>query len=221
MKKIFLIGWKDVILAFRDRAALILMLAAPFLLTLGLGFVTGRLVRVIQQRLEQHSRSCWSTRTAASWASGLVELFQSTDLAELVTAHGPGRPGPGPPAGRPGPGRRGDHHPGRVHRQHHPGRWDCRLTGAVVQIELYTNPTRPTSVGVIKTILEEFISRVEVGRVGGQVAVTQLVQQRPDPAPGCRPAGRRDRRRRRPEPRTDQPDHHAEGCHQPEATGYV
>jgi ABC-2 type transport system permease protein len=45
----------------------------------------------------------------------------------------------------------------------------------VVQIELYTNPTTPTSAGVIKTILEEFISQVEVGRVGGEVAVTQLV----------------------------------------------
>jgi ABC-2 type transport system permease protein len=48
-------------------------------------------------------------------------------------------------------------------------------SGAVVQIELYTNPTTPTSAGVIKTILEEFISQVEVGRVGGQVVVTQLV----------------------------------------------
>ena len=43
MRKIFLIGLKDLVLAFRDRAALILMLAAPFVLTLGLGFVTGRL----------------------------------------------------------------------------------------------------------------------------------------------------------------------------------
>jgi len=32
-------------------------------------------------------------------------------------------------------------------------------------------------VGVIKTILEGFISQVEVGRVGGQVAVTQLISQ--------------------------------------------
>ncbi|MEK7328115.1 MAG: hypothetical protein AAB217_22965, partial [Chloroflexota bacterium] len=42
MKKILTIALKDVTLAFRDRAALILMLAAPFVLTLGLGFVTGR-----------------------------------------------------------------------------------------------------------------------------------------------------------------------------------
>jgi ABC-2 type transport system permease protein len=49
------------------------------------------------------------------------------------------------------------------------------MTGEVVRIVLYTNPTRPTSVGVIKTILEEFVSHVEVGRVGGQVIVTQLI----------------------------------------------
>ena len=42
MKKLLLIGLKDVRLAFRDRAALILMLLAPFLLTLGMGIVTGR-----------------------------------------------------------------------------------------------------------------------------------------------------------------------------------
>src|SRR5204862_6482378 len=42
MKKIFIIGWKDFTVIYRDRAALILMLAAPFVLTLGLGFVSGR-----------------------------------------------------------------------------------------------------------------------------------------------------------------------------------
>ena len=42
MKKIFLIGWKDLLLAFRDRAALILMFLAPFALTVGMGAVTGR-----------------------------------------------------------------------------------------------------------------------------------------------------------------------------------
>ena len=47
--------------------------------------------------------------------------------------------------------------------------------GELVQIGLYSNPITPASVGVVKTILDEFISQVEVGRVGGEVAVTQLV----------------------------------------------
>jgi ABC-2 type transport system permease protein len=43
MKKIFLIGWKDVKLVFRDKAALMFMLVAPFALTLGMGLITGNL----------------------------------------------------------------------------------------------------------------------------------------------------------------------------------
>ncbi len=43
MRKILLIGWKDLKLSFRDRTALILTLAAPFLLIIGLGFVSGRM----------------------------------------------------------------------------------------------------------------------------------------------------------------------------------
>ncbi len=42
MCKLLLIGIKDLKLIFRDRAALIFMLLAPFLLTIGMGFVTGR-----------------------------------------------------------------------------------------------------------------------------------------------------------------------------------
>ena len=42
MRKLFLIAFKDFKLIFRDRAALILMLLAPFALTIGMGFVTGR-----------------------------------------------------------------------------------------------------------------------------------------------------------------------------------
>ena len=41
MTKILHIGWKDLKIIFRDRAALILMLAAPFALTLGMGLITG------------------------------------------------------------------------------------------------------------------------------------------------------------------------------------
>ena len=42
MRKLLLIGLKDVRLVFRDRAALLLMLVAPFALTIGMGFITGR-----------------------------------------------------------------------------------------------------------------------------------------------------------------------------------
>ena len=43
MKIILQIGWKDLRVIFRDRAALILMLVAPFVLTVAMGLVTGSL----------------------------------------------------------------------------------------------------------------------------------------------------------------------------------
>ncbi|HNB40637.1 MAG TPA: ABC transporter permease, partial [Anaerolineales bacterium] len=83
MLKTFIIGIKDVKLAFRDRAALIFMLLAPFLLTLGMGLVTGRFsgdnssgisdipVVIVNQDDGQLSKA-------------LVDLFYSEDLANLV-----------------------------------------------------------------------------------------------------------------------------------------
>ena len=41
LKKLFLIAIKDLRLIFRDPSALVLMLIAPFVLTLGMGALTG------------------------------------------------------------------------------------------------------------------------------------------------------------------------------------
>jgi ABC-2 type transport system permease protein len=43
-------------------------------------------------------------------------------------------------------------------------------------IELYLNPTRPTGSGVIKAIVDQFISQVETGRIGSQIAISRMIQ---------------------------------------------
>ena len=48
-------------------------------------------------------------------------------------------------------------------------------TPEVVEIELYANPTRPTSAGIIKSILDEFMSRVEEGSIGAQTSILQMM----------------------------------------------
>jgi ABC-2 type transport system permease protein len=173
MKKIILIGLKDVRLAIRDRAALIMMLLAPFVLTLGLGAVTGRFSGGSTNGIG-HIPVILVNQDGKQLGNALVELFRSKDLDELVDATVSENATVAyqqvddnqavavilipagftdsiiPPQGQTEP-------------------------ASPVQIELYTNPTTPTSVGVVKTILDEFLSRVEVGRVGGQVAVTQLI----------------------------------------------
>lgn len=171
MKKILQIGWKDLRVIFRDRAALILMLLAPFALSLGLGLVTGSFgsgnsglsqVSVIVVNQDQNTLG-----------NALVEVLKSPDLSKLLAVE-----------------ENSDSAAARA-------LLDADQTAAVViipagftdsvipqddqasavtaQIEIYKNPSRPISAGVVQSIVESFITEVETGRIGGQVAVAQLI----------------------------------------------
>jgi ABC-2 type transport system permease protein len=174
MRKILLIGWKDVVLAFRDRAALILMLAAPFVLTVGLGMVTGRLSGNSSSGLS-NIPIVLVNQDSGQIGSSLVDVFQSTDLAEIVTAQ---------ILDDPAQARQLVDEDRVAAAIVIPPGFSASIipedeTGASlapVELELYANPSRLTSVGVINTILEEFVGRVEIARVGGLVAVTELVR---------------------------------------------
>ena len=173
MKKIFLIGWKDLKLAFRDRAALLLMLAAPFLLTLGLGFVTGHFSGGSTSGVGEIP-VVLVNQDGGQLDDALVTVFRSQDLAGLVA--------PSELADATAARRQVDADqvaaaiivPAGFTASIIPAQ-GAVPAGATVQIEIYANPSRPTGVGILKTILDEFIGQVEVGRVGGEVAVTQLL----------------------------------------------
>jgi len=163
MQKTFLIGLKDLTLAFRDRAALVLMLAAPFALTLGLGFVTGRLsgggntgrlsdipVVIVNQDGDQLGQALVDVFKS----DGLAELLEPKEMTDLAEA------------------RKVVDDDGAAATVIVPAGFS---DGNPVNIEVYANPGRPTSAGVVQAIVDEFLSRVEVGRVGGQVTATQLI----------------------------------------------
>ena len=179
MLKLFLIGIKDLKLMFRDRAALTFMLLAPFLLTIGMGFVTGRFsggasglsdIPVIIVNLDKQELG-----------NALEDLFSSEDLADLM---------------EPTASRVADPEAARQLID------DDQASAAViipagftqsiipasgtmfdpnyiqpepVKIEVYTNPSRPTSSGVVKAIVDEFVSRVEEGRTSGMTSIVQLM----------------------------------------------
>ena len=178
MLKTFLIGIKDLRLAFRDRAALILMLAAPFVLTLGLGLVTGRFsgnnsnglsdIPVIVINLDNDQLG-----------NALVDTFQSADLADLVE-----------------PVIETDVNAARKSidedkaaavviipegftKNIMPQRGDftnqAQADAEPLKIEIYANPSRSTGAGIIKAIVDEFLSRVEEGRVSGTTTIVQLM----------------------------------------------
>src|SRR5580765_6563961 len=82
MKKILVIGWKDFTLIWRDRTALLLMLAAPFVLTLGLGFVSGRFAG--SRSALSHIPVILVNQDQGQLGTALVGAFSSADLADLV-----------------------------------------------------------------------------------------------------------------------------------------
>src|SRR5512138_507057 len=176
MVKTFLIGIKDLKLMFRDRAGLMFMLLAPFLLTIGLGFVTGRFsgssnglsdipVVIVNQDKDQ-------------LGNALADLFSSQELADLMEPTASSDP----EAAR----RLIDEDqaaaaviiPAGFTRSIIPAAGTTLDQNYVepdpVKIEVYANPSRPTGASVVKTVVDEFISRLEEARTSGMTSIMGL-----------------------------------------------
>ena len=178
MLKTFLIGLKDVRLVFRDRAALVFMLLAPFLLTVGMGFVTGRFSGTSNSGLSDIPVIIVNLDDA-ELGDALVDVFHSEDLADLMEPTASSDPEAARrliddnqaaaaviiPAGFtqsiiPAEGAMFD---------------PSAAEADPVSIEVYTNPAMPTSAGVVKAIVDEFVSRVEEGRTSGMTSIVQML----------------------------------------------
>jgi ABC-2 type transport system permease protein len=175
MKKALLIGWKDVKLAYRDRAALILTLVAPFVLIIGMGFVTGHFSGGSSSGLSEIP-VILVNQDGGQIGNTLVSAFQSTELKDLVKPEILDDPALARQRVDADQAAAAIIIPAGFTESIIPPKDEtARPAGDTVQIEVYANPTRPTSAGVVKTIVEGFISQMEVGRVSGQVAVMQLI----------------------------------------------
>ena len=178
MKKLFLIGIKDLKLMFRDRAALTFMLLAPFLLTIAMGFVTGRFsggssgisdIPVVIVNLDQ-----------GDLGNALQDLFNSEDLAELIEPTASTDPKAARQLINDNKAAAAIIIPEGFTQSIIPA--EETITGSnyvepePVQIEVYTNPSSPTSAGIVKAVVDEFISRVEEGRTSGMTSFLQLMQ---------------------------------------------
>jgi ABC-2 type transport system permease protein len=177
MKKLFLIGIKDLRLMFRDRAALTFMLLAPFLLTIGMGFVTGRFggnsnglsdIPVVIVNLDEDQLG-----------EALVDLFNSQELADLVEPSASSDPQAARQLIDDDKASAAIIIPQGFTRSILPAEGALpdpnQAQPEPVQLEVYSNPTRPTGAGVIKAIVDEFISRVEEGRTSGMTSIVQLI----------------------------------------------
>lgn len=189
MKKLLIIALKDLKLIFRDPTALVLMLLAPFLLSIGMGALTGRFtgggtsgisdIPVVIVNQDQ-----------GILGEILVEIFASSDLEELLS----------PVIEEDFTAARStvDSDQSAAAILIPPGFSDSIFSNSIMgstpdamideafAIAIYANPTRPTSVNIVRSIVDQFVTQVEIGRVSAAVIVTQLQQNgiiSPDEAP--------------------------------------
>lgn len=173
-RKLFQIALKDLRLIFRDRSALLLMLLAPFLLTLGMGAVTGRFSGGDANSGISDIPLVLVNQDGAQLGDGLVEMFTSAELDTLVNPSVLSDPGAARTAVDADEYAAAIIIPAGFTDSIIPAQYAKRST-EVVTIEFYANPTRPTSAGILKVILESFLTQVEIRRISGEISVSQLL----------------------------------------------
>jgi ABC-2 type transport system permease protein len=163
---------------FRDRSALTFMLLAPFLLTIAMGFVTGRFsggstgisdIPVVIVNLDKEELG-----------NALEDLFNSDDLSELMEQTASSDPKAARQLIESDEASAAIIIPEGFTESIIPAEGTAfgqdYVEPDLVQIEVYTNPSSPTSAGIVKAVVDEFISRVEEGRTSGMTSFLQLMQ---------------------------------------------
>jgi ABC-2 type transport system permease protein len=168
MKAILNIAWKDLLVTFRDMSGLALMLLAPLGLTLAMGAAFGRDgnpgISDIPVLIINYDEG--------EFGDLFVEILQSEGLRDLISP----TVMTDETAARAAVDR--DEAAAVIIIQPHlserivPTRPSAETDPQA--LELYLNPTRPISAGVVQAIAGQFLAQVNAGSVGGQVAVTQL-----------------------------------------------
>jgi linearmycin/streptolysin S transport system permease protein len=179
MGKLFNIALKDLRMVFRDPGTLIMMLATPFMLTLVMAFAFGggggsNLLQHVSLVVVNHDEGTLGQSLVDTLHSqGLADLLSPTDLKDDAAAR--------------------DMVDNRetVAAVIIPSGFSESLTSSnggagtaqgggsgQAVIELYTNPTKPVSAGVVRSVVESIVSRYTAGSVGGQVTMQQLIASR-------------------------------------------
>lgn len=174
MQKIIAVSLKDLRVILSDRTALIMILLAPFLLTLGLGFVTGALGGDDSPSGISEIGVIIVNEDAGTLGDNLIDTFNSDELASLFAV----TEGTDVAAAR---AQVDDDE--LVAVIYVPAGFTAGLipdfqTGAtesVDPIQLYTNPNAPISTSVVEAVVNQFVSFVETGVTKSSVTIEQLL----------------------------------------------
>lgn len=167
MKKAISVCWKDTILVLSDRSALAFMLLAPFLLTLGMAMVTGS--------LSQNSSSSGITDVSVmiinqdqgELGQVLADVFFDEDMfvveetADVVAA----RKAVDDDAAAALVLIPDDFSQGLLDE-------DAREAA----VEVYSNPNRPISAGIVRSVTQAVINQLEITPISVRVSLNQLLE---------------------------------------------
>jgi ABC-2 type transport system permease protein len=162
------IAWKDLKITFRDRTALLLMLAAPLALTFGLALIAGKMSGDTQPAF-QHIPVAIVNLDGGKIGAQLVDAMGSPDLKELVSPL---------PAVSVSAARTLVDADKAAAAVIIPAGFTDSITGVSTQnqpIEVYANPSQEISASIITAVAESFAQQVALGRVSGAVAVEQML----------------------------------------------
>ena len=176
MRKILNVAWKDLVTTFRDPTALIIMLAAPYALTLVMAFAFGGLsggggggLSGIPVFVVNHDKG--------EFGGYLQQTFQSPELDDLLDTTVTADEVAARAAVDANKAAAVVVIPADLSESILPSSVSSGGSAVRTQsvVEVYSNPDRPVSSGIVRGIVDQFLSRVAAGSVGGQVAVSQLI----------------------------------------------
>ncbi len=181
MKKLLNIAFKDLTVVFRDRGAVIYMLATPFLLTLAMAFAFGRLTGGGSQSsglgqipvvIVNHD--------SGQFSQFITQTFESKDLADLVK-----------------PTYLTDDAAARLAVDNDqaaaavivPADFSSNILPAGATsgdvsafsdrqpsvVEVYSSLVQPISAAVVRSIVDQILNRMAAGVAGAQVSIMQLL----------------------------------------------
>ncbi len=185
MKRIANIAWKDLITTFRDPSALVLMLVTPLALTLAMAFAFGGFsdggaggtgLSDIPVVVTNHDRG--------ELGSGLVEVLRSDELEQLLDPVMEADAKQARAAVDADEAAAAVIIPENLSASVIPsgsGQGDAGTETSQAEtpgaaIELYANPTRPVSVGVVRSVIIGFADQANATVSGVEVTILQLIR---------------------------------------------
>ena len=176
MRKLLHIAWKDLILTFRDQAAMIMMLVTPFALTLVMAFAFGGLTGGSGNTGMSAIPVVIVNDDDGQFGQTLVDVFRSPDMADLVQTSVVAGAASARQAVDANQAAAAVIIPAGFSNAIVPaGATATGASGGQVIVEVYQNPTRPIGAGVVRSIADQTVGSLTAGAVAGQVAVTQLI----------------------------------------------